>query len=201
MPKMRVRVLRDDASYYAQLSSERPLFQGDIFVGAFGAFWRHPEAVLQQRTTGTRPAAGPLAVPGTLALKDAVDLTMTGYVMLLPQPCEFSEEEKGANHPFRVVAPLLPLKDAGSREGSIASGKLLSSMVLPAWGPAGTRHYVDLRYTTTIDTAFLGRDNRVAALSWDAWILLADRLSQYFAGVPLDYDLHLSEQGPNYPGP
>jgi hypothetical protein len=45
---------------------------------------------------------------------------------------------------------------------------------------------VNLRLTASIDAAFITRKSRVAALSAPAWMVLADRLSRYFVGMPID---------------
>ena len=48
--------------YFAPLSDDRPLFQGDIIRGVFGAWWRHPESV--RATLAGHPRASRAPVPG-----------------------------------------------------------------------------------------------------------------------------------------
>jgi hypothetical protein len=56
--------------YFARLDPERPIFQGDIFRGGFGAFWRHPEAVRSALAGSTPPASPPF--PGLDELRSLV---------------------------------------------------------------------------------------------------------------------------------
>ena len=124
-----------------------------------------------------------------------------GYGMLLPQPCEFSESEKGATHPFRLVAPLFPLNArAGVDHALVRAGRIGHAVWVPRWGRSGPQDYfADLRFTSSIDATFLTRQTRVAALSRAAWMALADRLSRYFVGVPIDVTAFAVQQGPLHP--
>ena len=54
--------------------------------------------------------------PTTSELMQDVLIRGAGYGMLLPQPCEYAEEEKGATHSFRLVAPVFPF-DRGAGVG------------------------------------------------------------------------------------
>lgn len=175
--------------YFATLSPERPIFQGDVFRGAFGAFWRHPEA----------PATP--QYPSLDQLRSHVLVQGRGYGMLLPQPCEFSESEKGAVHPFRLVAPLFPLDArAGVDHALVRQGRVGHTVWVPRWTSRGPQDYFgDLRLTTSIDTAFLTRTTRVAALSKTAWLALVDRLSRYMVGIPLELHEFALQQGVAHP--
>jgi hypothetical protein len=185
--------------YYAQLSEERPLFQGDVIRGAFGAWWRHPEAVRASLAGRTVPPAP--RFPSLDELRSNVLVRGKGYGMLLPQPCEFADGEKGATHPFRLVAPVLPLdRHADVDHGRVRTGSIGHTIWLPRWTGTGPQdHYVDLRWTTSIDATFVTRSNRVAALSRAAWLAMVDRLSRYFVGVPLDVGRFGIEQAALHP--
>lgn len=185
--------------YFAALASDRPLFQGDIFRGAFGAFWRHPAAV-RSVLAGGAPPRNP-EYPGLGDLLDHVLVQGKGYGILLPQPCDYSEHEKGSTHPLRLVAPLLPLNaSAGVDHALVRSGQIGHTLWVPRWTPRGPQDYfADLRLTTCIDATFLTRETRVAALSRVAWLAMADRLSRYFVGVPLDTVAFATQQGALYP--
>jgi hypothetical protein len=122
--------------------------------------------------------------------------------MLLPQPCEFSEEEKGATHPYRLVAPLFPLDSAaGVPHDRVRNGTVGHTVWVPRWHEQTSPqdYYADLRYTTSIDATFLTRQTRVAALSRPAWQSLCDRLSRYFVGVALNSVEFGLAQGVLYP--
>lgn len=172
--------------YFAPLSAERPLFQGDIFRGVFGAWWRHPLAV--RSSLAGQPTPDAPDFPTLDELHTHVLVRGKGYGMLLPQPCEFSEGEKGATQPFRIVAPLFPLdRHADVDHDRVRRGLIGHTIWVPRWTERGPQDfYVDLRWTTSVDAAFLHRASRVAALSRAAWLSMADRLSRYFVGIPLD---------------
>lgn len=185
--------------YFAQLSADRPIFQGDLFRGAFGAFWRHPEVVRAIRAGAPVPAHP--VFPTTSELMQDVLIRGAGYGMLLPQPCEYAEGEKGATHPFRLVAPVFPLdRHAGVDHALVREGRVGHTVWVPRWRNVGPQDFfVDLRLTASIDSAFLTHDTRVAALSRPAWLAMADRLSRFFVGIPLDSPSFAIEQAHLFP--
>ena len=185
--------------YFSRLTEDRPIFQGDIFRGAFGAFWRHPEAV--RGVMSGEHLAAPSQYPSLDALRSHVLVQGQGYGILLPQPCEFSEEEKGSTHPFRLVAPLFPLNSrAGVDHEMVRAGRIGHTLWVPRWTTRGPQDYfADLRLTASVDSMFINRQMRVAALSRPAWFAMADRLSRYFVGVPLDVDRFSLQQGSLHP--
>lgn len=187
--------------YFARPTPDRPIFQGDIFRGAFGAFWRHPEAVRAALAGESVPVSPEF--PGLDPLRSHVLVQGQGYGMLLPQPCEYAEGEKGATHPFRLVAPLVPLNArAGVDHALVRAGRVGHTLWVPRWTKRGIQDwFVDLRLTASVDAAFVTVDRRVAALSRAAWISLADRLSRYFVGIPLDVNAFALHQGSAYPDP
>lgn len=172
--------------YFATLSADRPLFQGDIIRGVFGAWWRHPESV--RATLAGQPVPSDPRFPALDELRSNVLVRGKGYGMLLPQPCEFSEGEKGATQPFRVVAPLFPLdRNADVDHDRVRKGLVGHTLWVPRWSDLGPQdHYVDLRWTTSVDATFIDRGGRVAALSRASWLAMVDRLSRYYVGIPVD---------------
>lgn len=186
--------------YFAKnVDESRPIFQGDIFRGGFGAFWRHPE--VQRSVLAGRPVPDDPAFPSESELRQSAWLRGAGYAMLLPQPCEFSEAERGSTHPFRLVAPVLPLNsDAGVDHDKVRHGLVGHTIWVPRWQTKGPQDYfVNLRLTASIDAAFLTRRTRVAGLSSAAWMVMADRLSRYFVGIPLDAAAFALDQASFYP--
>ncbi len=185
--------------YFTQLTPERPIFQGDIFRGMFGAWWRHPVAV-KATLAGEAAPEGP-SYPTLGELTTNVLVRGQGYGMILPQPCEYSEGEKGATHPFRVVAPMFPLdRHACVDHALVRAGEVGHTVWVPNWKTGSPQDYfVDLRLTTSIDGTFVRRGTRAAALSRVAWMTLADRLSRYFVGIPLDASAFALVQGNLHP--
>lgn len=172
--------------YFATLSADRPLFQGDIIRVVFGAWWRHPESV--RATLAGQPVPSDPRFPALDELRSNVLVRGKGYGMLLPQPREFSEGEKGATQPFRVVAPLFPLdRNADVDHDRVRKGLVGHTLWVPRWSDLGPQdHYVDLRWTTSVDATFIDRGGRVAALSRASWLAMVDRLSRYYVGIPVD---------------
>lgn len=187
------------ARYFARLDPDRPIFQGDIFRGGFGAFWRHPAAWRASLAGEPRPPTPPF--PSLEELHRSSLVKGQGAAILLPQPCEYAEQEKGATHPFRLVAPLFPLTArAGVDHELVRAGRVGHTLWVPRWNAHGPQDYfADLRLTTSIDAAFLTRHTRVAALSQVAWLAMVDRLSRYFVGIPLDINAFAVQQSSLHP--
>jgi hypothetical protein len=185
--------------YFASLAPDRPIFQGDVFRGVVGAFWRHPEAVRAALAGQPMPPTPPF--PNLDELRSHVLVQGRGFGMVLPQPCEYADGEKGATHPFRLVAPLFPLDArAGVDHQLVRDGRVGHTVWVPRWTRRGPQDYfADLRLTTSVDATFLTHDHRVAALSRPAWMALADRLSRYFVGIPLQLDEFALRQGLLHP--
>lgn len=187
------------SSYFSPTTLERPIFQGDIFRGAFGAFWPHPAVKNFQLQDQQVPDV--LPYPDLAAVNKQVQIRGEGYAMILPQPCEYSEGEKGDTHPYRVVAPVLPLNhQAGLDQNKVRSGEIGHVFWVPNWKAGKIKdYYVDLRWTAAIDKAFVSRQMRVAALSPAAWLSLVDRLSRYFVGIAVATDNFALEQALLHP--
>jgi hypothetical protein len=190
--------------YFAQLHPDRPIFQGDVFRGGFGAFWRHP-AARRSILAGEPPPVAPefprLDELHRHTLLKGPGVKGQGYAILLPQPCEYAEQDKGATHPFRLVAPLFPLTvRAGVDHELVRAGRVGHTLWVPRWTARGPQDYfADLRLTASIDATFLTRETRVAALSQAAWLSMVDRLSRYFFGIPLDVNAFAVQQGILHP--
>lgn len=99
------------------------------------------------------------------------------------------------------VAPLFPLdRHADVSHKLVRDGSIGHTLWVPRWRTNGPQDfYVDLRWTTSIDAAFTQRHTRVAALSQIAWTAMADRLSRYFVGVPLDVTAFATAQAGLHP--
>ena len=143
------------AHYFVrQVSEIRPIFQGDLFAGVFGA-------------------------------NDSGDGT---YGLLLPHPCDFADDGKGAVQPQRLIAPVFPASRTKVQLKQLRSGSVGHLIWIPSWSSAITEPdwYADLRYCTSVDAAFLARGNRLAAMSPGSWLALNDKLTRYFTGIAID---------------
>ena len=140
--------------FVRQVSEIRPIFQGDLFTGVFGA-------------------------------NDSGDGT---YGLLLPHPCDFADDGKGAVQPQRLIAPVFPASRTKVQLKQLRSGSVGHLIWIPSWSSAITEPdwYADLRYCTSVDAAFLARGNRLAAMSPGSWLALNDKLTRYFTGIAID---------------
>jgi hypothetical protein len=100
--------------------------------------------------------------------------------MILPRPCDFSEEEKGASHSVRLVARVLRIGDPPFAPKQVARGQIHHVMWV---GPHDWA--VDLRTATPVDRAVLNVDRRVAALSGPAWMALMRRLVYFYTRMSI----------------
>ena len=172
--------------FVPRVSESRPIFQGDLFDGVFGAFWAHPFAVAARRA-GASAHSGPLQFPNTTDLLNDVYLAGT-YGLLLPYPCDFAEDGKGSMQPQRLVAPVFPASRTKVPPKQLRSGSVGHLIWLPSWSSkvAESDWYADLRHVTSIDAAFMARGNRLAAMSPGSWLALNDKLIRYFTGIAMD---------------
>lgn len=185
-------------SYYAPLTGTRPVFQGDVFAGAFSAFWAHPAAVAARRAAAPVPIDPPF--PATTDL--LADVRVDGpYALLLPHPCDYSEDEKGATHPIRLVAPVVPASSTRVPVKTLRAGTVGHLMWLPKWeGLRGEEDWAaNLRLATALDTAFLSRAHRQAALGVAAWVAMNDKVTDYFTGMRLDRSAFVLERADLHP--
>ena len=168
------------------MNASRPIFQGDLFAGVFGVFWAHPVAVAARRA-GLRFPQEPLPFPSTTDLLNDVYLDGT-FGLLLPHPCDFAEDGKGAVQPQRLVAPVFPASRTKVPLKQLRSGSVGHLIWLPKWSPAITEPdwCADLRLCTSIDAAFLAHSNRLASMSPGSWLALNDKLTRYFTGIAVD---------------
>ena len=172
--------------FVRQVSEIRPIFQGDLFAGVFGAFWAHPVAVAARRAGAPAPHTQ-LQFPKTTDLLNDVYLDGT-YGLLLPHPCDFAEDGKGAVQPQRLIAPVFPASRTKVPLKQLRSGSVGNLIWIPSWSSVITEQdwYADLRYCTSVDAAFLARGNRLAAMSPGSWLALNDKLTRYFTGIAMD---------------
>ena len=191
--------------YLGGFPQDRPLFQGDVFRGVPAVLAAHPAAL--QADYAAAPLLPASSVPLPSYEQARASLQMEGrYSILLPNPCEFSEAEKGTGHRERVLAQLRPIGEVENQKAVRTGRGAVSTFWMPHWDAPDRPErdmYASFRRISSVDAAYLGRANRVAVLSRPAWIVLIQRLSAFFGGMSLGYEeiaeqvahLYLSEGG------
>ncbi len=187
-------------SYFADLTPERVIFQGDIFKGVPSAFVAHPATREAVFAMGRLPT--PAEAERPLRPEEIQESTSIhgSYSMVLPHPCDFSAGEKGATHTVRQIARLdrvqgrFKLKD-------VNSGRVHHAIWVPAWDSDDQNNdwYVDVRSATPVDGAYLNPTRRVAALSGPAWIAVMRRLAFFYSRFTIDDRLLALEQAHQHP--
>lgn len=181
--------------YLGSFSQDRPFFQGDVFRGVPAVLAAHPAAI--QADYAATPLSPAWGAPLPSYEQARASLQLEGrYSILLPNPCEFSEEEKGTGHRERVVAQVRPIKEVENQKAVRTGRGAISTFWMPHWDAPDRPErdmYASLRRITSVDVAYLSRANRVAVLSRPAWVVLIQRLSAFFGGVSLGYD-EIAEQ-------
>jgi hypothetical protein len=187
--------------YVGELSEDRPIFQGDIFRAVPAVRATHPAVVESDFAALATPLPRDVAIPSFAQARDALVLE-GGYSLLLPNPCEFSEEEKGANHRERILAHIRPIREASNQKVVRQGAGALSTFWLPSWDePLVVERdlFASFRRISTVDAAYLSRSRRVAALSRPAWIVLIQRLCAYFGGISLSAETIATQVAHLYP--
>lgn len=191
-------------AFFAPLDETRPIFQGDIFRGVPTVFVSHP-AVRE-----TAFAEAPLPTPHDAERPLTPEEVREGVVvhgqraMVLPHPCDFSEDEKGANHSTRVVARGRRIADTSFSPKHVAAGRVHHTIWVPdpEHDELGTHDWVvDLRTATPVDRAYLNVERRVAGLSGPAWMAVMRRLVYFFTRMAISLEeltLQQAYQHPDY---
>jgi hypothetical protein len=190
-----------DRFFVAELNVGRPVFQGDVFRGLPTAFLAHPAA--REAVFASEPQPSPAEAERPLTATDVRESAVIDgeYSMLLPHPCDFSDEEKGSTHTTRIVARLRRVRDTGFSRKAVASGRVHHTIWVPAWDSdrPDDDWLVDLRSTTSVDRAYLNPARRVVALSGPAWIAAMRRLALFYTRLAID-DVQLAvQQAHNHP--
>lgn len=189
-------------AYFADLSPDRQIFQGDIFRGVPTAFLGHPAA--REAAFAMERAPTSINAERPLTAADVQDATSIfgSYSIILPHACDFSEGEKGAGHSIRQVARLERVADHPYGRKEIEAGRVHHTIWVPPWDsddPAAD-WFVDLRTTSAVDAAYLNPVRRVAALGPPAWMAMLRRIINYYTrtGIDLALLVHEAHQHPDY---
>ena len=191
-------------AYFAVLTEDRRIFQGDIFRGVPTVFVAHPAA--REAAFAELPPPSPQEAERPMTAEQVAEgVVVRGpRAMVLPHPCDFSDEEKGATHSVRLVARVLRIAETPFAPKQVARGQIHHTIWVPdaEESELSDRDWVvDLRTATSVDRAFLNVERRVAALSGPAWMALMRRLVHFYTRYSLPLDalaLQEAHQHPDY---
>jgi hypothetical protein len=143
------------------IDPKRIQFQGDVFDDVISYRFRANEGP---------PAANPRSTRGP--------------VMLLDHPCDISEDEKGAQQPWRTICPV-----AEDRQGvlSLDGETHFYAFPLPDLRLDDSVWYADFRFATTVHVDILDPNSRLSALSEDGWYALQRRLAHHRTRVVIHW--------------
>lgn len=159
--------------------------QGDIFWGVPTLSARHPDLVDRfSLPLEDLPAAEDCEPPALSRVLVGVAVS-SDPVIILPHTCDFYGPEKGRKNRARLVGRIQRIADLGNADAALLrSGNGYNhTFFLPSWVDP-TRDaddmFVNFRFMTTVDAAYLSRKRRLARLSQAALIALRRRLAQFF---------------------
>jgi hypothetical protein len=194
-----------DRDHYlvADLDPARPIFQGDIFRGVPTAFVDHPAAHEANFAREDPPTPQEAERPLTAEAVRDVTVIRGSLAMVMPHPCDFSEEEKGATHDTRLVAEVREIANSQMSAKNIKGGRVHHCIWVPNpdANDIGQDWFVDLRTTTPVDRRYLNPERRMAALTGPAWIALMRRITVFYTRASLDTGglvLQEAHQHPDY---
>ncbi len=149
-----------------------------------------------------RPTPEDAERPLTVAAVQEATTIFGSYSVVLPHPCDFSEDEKGSNHSIRQVARLERIRDHQFGRKEIEAARVHHTIWVPSWDtddPADD-WFVDLRTTSSVDAAYFNPARRVAALSPPAWMAMLRRIINFYTRTSIDLRLLADEahQHPDY---
>jgi hypothetical protein len=189
-------------SYYAALDDTRPIFQGDIFRGVPTVFVAHPAAreaaFAEARAPSPQEAERPLTAE---QVREGI-VVHGPRAMVLPHPCDFSEDEKGATHSTRLVARVLRIGQTPFAPKQVVRGQIHHTVWVPDrdHDEVGPHDWlVDLRTATPVDRAFLNVERRVGALSGAAWMALMRRLAHFHTHLSIPLALLAQQEAHQHP--
>jgi hypothetical protein len=171
--------------YYRGFAPDDEIEQGDIFWGVPTLSAQHPDIADRFRVP-LEPLPDAEAIdPPPVSRVIAGVRVRDDPVIVLPHTCDFYGPEKGRRNRARLVARIERLAD-----GRISDPRLLRSgdgynhtFFLPSWRDPNRDvddMYVNLRFMTTVDAAYLSRRRRVARLRPAAVIALRRRVAYFF---------------------
>ena len=104
--------------------------------------------------------------------------------MALGHPCEISEEEKGQVLPWRLVCPVQEDRD---RRLTLDGSGDFGAFPLPNLFKDDDLWYADFRFLSTVDARYFDPSQRVAALSYEGWLALQQRLAHFLTRVKVHW--------------
>jgi len=190
-------------NYFAPVAEGDEVEQGDIFWGIPVLVAQHPELSNSfQQPLATMPPAEALDPPRLSSVKEGITIH-ADPVIILPHTCDFYGPEKGRRNRVRLVARIERLVASGIADQDyilVRNGEGFNhTFFLPSWEDSSRDTddmLVNLRYMTTVDTAYVSRRRRVARLSNAAIIALRRRAAHFFTDyAPAPAELSLADIG------
>ncbi len=187
-------------SYFAPIHDDDEIVQGDIFWGVPTLIAQHPDISDRFNPPLTPlPAAEDVDLPSPSRVSSGVSVR-TDPVMVLPHTCDFYGPEKGRKNRARLVARIQRVDEAGITQiRQLRSGNGYNhTFYLPSWrDPARDADdmFVNFRFMTSVDAAYLNRRYREARLSGSAVIALRRRIAHFFTDyAPAPVELLLADE-------
>jgi hypothetical protein len=171
--------------YYREVDPDDEIEQGDIFRGVPTVVARHPNiADVFRPPLEPPPEAEGLERPALSRVMLGISVR-DDPVIVLPHTCDFYGPEKGRRNRARLVGRIQRIADGGIAEpGLLRSGEGYNyTFFLPSWRDPSRDIddvYVNLRFMTSVDAAYLNRHRRLARLGRVAVIAFRRRLAYFF---------------------
>ncbi|MBI3969671.1 MAG: hypothetical protein HY332_00160 [Chloroflexi bacterium] len=185
--------------YYAACSEHDEIEQGDIFWGVPTLVARHPDlADAFQQPLRDLPQAEDLECPPISRVLSGVGLHRDP-VIVMPHTCDFYGPEKGRANRARLVARIQRIVGSGVGEPAILrSGNGYNhTFFLPSWESPNRDlddMFVNFRFMTTVDAAYLSRKSRLARLSQPALVAFRRRVAHFFTDyAPMPSELSAAD--------
>jgi hypothetical protein len=173
--------------YFRTVGEADEIGQGDIFWGVPTLLAAHPDLADRfSQPLQALPPAEDLEPPPLSRVLLGVSV-QHDPVLILPHTCDFYGPEKGRTHRARLVARIQRLAGPGAgiaEPGLVRTGEGYNhTFFLPSWlDPSRDADdmFVNLRFLTTVDAAYLSRRRRLARLSPAAVVALRRRIAYFF---------------------
>ena len=167
--------------YQGEVPTFLPISQGDVFSSIPFPIAKHPSPEAEERR---RPDFRRIPLNNALDtnVNDVMKRISTKLRMglLLPHTCEYYEMQAGPENPIRVLALVRERHQEKIPEDWDGAFNLFP---LPNLLGDGRYYLAQLDTVSTVEEAFVTKGNRVAALSFEGWLALHQRLAHFFTRI------------------